>query len=120
MATWPAIEKAQLVYVFDISQTFLEPLVEELTSEARFGRRPTELLLNPRERIRIWEEIDPLDQHNYLDWANPPETTEDWIFGMRIVYLNCVPLGRALLVNDLGGDPIVVQDGPTHLAVIPT
>lgn len=98
--------------MFDISQDFLEPLCEELTREAQFGRRPTELLLNPGERRRIWHVFGGA----YADIGD----RVDMIFGMEIVYLNCVPLGRALLVNDLGGNPIVVQDGPDHLAVIPT
>lgn len=106
--------------MIDISQAILEPIVEELTNEARFGRRATEMLANPRDRRRIWLEVIR-DAQGHFPWADiiNPDREEAWLFGMKIVYLHCIPEGRAVIVS-WGESPTLIQDGPDHLAIIPT
>lgn len=71
--------------MIDISEQFLEPIQAEYGNWRRTGRRPTKLLLSLTEEERVLEM--GFDQ--------------GFLLGMEIVHLNCIPPGRAMIVDDL-------------------
>jgi len=113
--------------MLDISNgRFIEAIIDEMGFHR--DRRAQELLVNPADRRNIWAQInDPINPANIMERAFiqaggnliDHDYLEDWIFGMCIVYLRCIPQGRAVVVDELDGNPLVVTQTPEHLVVIP-